>query len=118
MLEVDYFDDEGNHELSLRAPPHAWWNTFIHIGQAVHPLLAQFRDSERFGYPASHINPELGNEEEYASWNAVVVKMTEAFRLIATYDEWHLAEGDTPERWKLIEDGLLEFAANFFNLWD
>jgi hypothetical protein len=58
-------------------------------------------------------DPEL--EPYHAEWNAQLDKMINAFKLL-------IKEGDgdiiTTQDLRVIEDGLLEFAGHFRDLWD
>ena len=116
---VKLTDEEGNLVMDLKIGEKAWWNAFYPIALACRELLIQFRNApDRSGLPCKPGMSPMEDDSFYSmeEWNEILDKMINAFGLVAL-------EGSglalIPEdAYREIEDGLLEFAAHIFCLWD
>ena len=116
MTIVKHHNPEGRLDFRLELGETAWWNMNSHLAKVILAFLVQFRQAPRHGAPSDggigHSQALFPSLDEEARWNAQLDKMILAFQLTA--------EGNwpTPQEQKAIDDGLLEFAANFQYLWD
>jgi hypothetical protein len=107
----------GSDAYTFSFDEKVWWNCHHTIACVVLPLLKQFKAAERSGIPQCFFKKEQHDAQEWlhanTAWEATLDSMIAAFQIIA---DDNVVMSDMDER--IVEGGLLEFAAHFMSLWD
>lgn len=116
-------NEDGGKLLSLYGlQENTWWDLRSWLARITLDGLKQFKQAERNGYPVADnvrflpdVDILVAHDANAQAWEGTLDKMIRAFELIVDEDENGLLhDEDIP----VIEDGLLEFAAHFRDLWD
>jgi hypothetical protein len=107
-------EDCGKDVARYALQEKTWWDTRSFLAHVIRDALVQFKNAPRNGYPVSPTG-DYSDEVEGVAWEQSLDKMVLAFQLLVAEDNDGLLD---PGEYSRIEDGLLEFAAHFRDLWD
>lgn len=118
---------DSKTKIEFHLGENTWWSCGFELAPVILAALKQFYFSKRNGYPVSgdtakklffegdHRPVDELDAECAAAWERSLQKMILAFSLLSNDD---ISSFLSEEQQADVDDGLLEFAAHFQDLWD